>query len=253
MRNLILLVFLFCFSWTSFAVPQEDSIADSKEIIYDELKRNPIDFNDSYLEELKQQDEFIYVEQDHGENWWSIFKNWISNLWNSFLDWLFGDINASGFWATLLQLLPYLVIIGVFIFIVWLFIKLNPGKSLMGTPIQGQAFLSDDEKIIQSENIESLIEKAKENKDYRLAVRYYFLLILKNFIDKNIIQYQMEKTNEDYISEINNLQWQNEFKSLAHVYDFTWYGNFLIQENGFFKVEKQFQNLNAQLKSDTDG
>ena len=253
MRNLILLIFLFCFSRTSFAVPQEDSIADSKEIIYDELERSPIDFNDSYLEELKQQDEFIYVEQDHGENWWSIFKNWISNLWNSFLDWLFGDINASGFWAVLIELLPYLVMIGIFILIVWLFIKLNPGKSLMGSRDESSVFLSEDEKIIQSQNIEHLIEKAKENKDYRLAVRYYFLLILKRLIDRKVINYEMEKTNEDYLSEITNADWKREFTSLTHLYDFIWYGNFSISENEFFKVEKHFQKMESELKIEENG
>ena len=252
MHKLTLLIF-FCFSWFGHAAVQDDPIVPSREIIYDDVKRTPIDFDDSYIEELKKQEEFIYLEKKEVENWWTIFKQWIGNLWNSFLEWLFGDINASGFWAVLIELLPYLVMIGIFILIVWLFIKLNPGKSLMGSRDESSVFLSEDEKIIQSQNIEHLIEKAKENKDYRLAVRYYFLLILKRLIDRKVINYEMEKTNEDYLSEITNADWKREFTSLTHLYDFIWYGNFSISENEFFKVEKHFQKMESELKIEENG
>ncbi|HBY68162.1 MAG TPA: DUF4129 domain-containing protein, partial [Flavobacteriaceae bacterium] len=84
------------------------------------------------------------------------------------------------------------------------------------------------EEIIRSKNIRELIEKALQNKEYRLAVRYYYLLILKKLTDAELIDYEFDKTNTDYIAEITSDTVILPFKKATNLYDYIWYGNFTV-------------------------
>ena len=53
-------------------------------------------------------------------------------------------------------------------------------------------------------NFQQEIDKAVQAGNYRLAVRLLFLRLLKNLAEKNIIQYQQDRTNFDYLMQLGN-------------------------------------------------
>lgn len=250
MRGLFFQI-LVCFAFMGTCFAQKDSVLVEK-ITYDQQTISPVEFDDERIASYKKEEAFNYEIIPH-ENWWTLFKEWIAKQWNQFWDWLLGSYTASGILAFLIKILPYLIITGVLAFVIWLFIKLNPASSVLEQKQQARVTLSEDEKIIQHEDISVLIQKAKNEKNYRLAVRYYYLLILKKMRDLELIDYQFQKTNEEYLKEITAVSTKQQFKTITHIYDFIWYGDFPVNEADFIKAEKDFTRMQTTLNTNSHG
>ena len=85
-----------------------------------------------------------------------------------------------------------------------------------------------------------------QNKDFRLAVRYYYLQVLKDLSNKKIIDYHKDKTNTEYLFEIDNKALRDQFSHLSYIYAYVWYGEFLLDENSFKKAQNKYQSFLKQ-------
>ena len=154
-----------------------------------------------------------------------------------------GDYHPGSFLGILIRILPYSLVAGVVFFLVWLFIKLNPGAKVLGSQKTPKVFFTEEEEIIKTKNITELIDKALQNNDYRLAVRYYYLLVLKNLSEKQLIDYEFDKTNSDYIKELKSTDVTQGFEKATTLYDYIWYGNFDVTQENFGKAQQTFNDL----------
>jgi hypothetical protein len=59
--------------------------------------------------------------------------------------------------------------------------------------------------------------------------------------DKNIIEWDIEKTNSDYSYEIKNEKLKEDFNYLSYLYNYIWYGEFELTEDTFNKTKKSFE------------
>nr|WP_246865797.1 DUF4129 domain-containing protein [Croceivirga thetidis] len=100
------------------------------------------------------------------------------------------------------------------------------------------------EQHIEAIDFDSLLKDALKNKDYRLAVRYHFLKLLKRLSQKELIEWHFEKTNSEYHQEIQEPKLQSGFKELAYLYDYVWYGEQPITESLFSRAANQFEKMN---------
>ena len=66
-------------------------------------------------------------------------------------------------------------------------------------------------------------------------------------IDKNILELAPDKTNFQYVSDLANHKYQNDFAALTLNYEYVWYGGFEIEQYRYQKIENQFINLNQKL------
>ena len=234
---------------------QEDTstIKEPKEVQYDiDTAIEPLSLEKDALKKYKEDKDFDYTENLAEESWWTKFKSWVKKIWYKFLHWLFGDFEGNGFLSFLIQVLPYLIILGLIIFLGWLFYRLNPGASVLASKEKPQVFFTEEEEIIRSQDIKKLIEKALENSDYRLAVRYYYLLILKRLTDVEIIEYEFDKTNSDYFKEIISDTMNIGFKKATNLYDYIWYGNFSVTKDDYQKAQQIFVQLESDISKISD-
>lgn len=102
---------------------------------------------------------------------------------------------------------------------------------------------SNLEKDIHQTDFSALVEEALLKDDYRLAIRYYYLLSLKKLAKKEIIDWDPEKTNYDYYQEIKDKQIKKQFKYISYIYDYCWYGEFEIDKTEFNTSERAFKKL----------
>jgi len=109
--------------------------------------------------------------------------------------------------------------------------------------------LSEEEHIIKNEDIQQLIQSALSNNNYRLAVRYYYLYILQLMTEKEIIIWELQKTNDDYLNEITKQNLKQPFTKITHLYDYIWYGGFEINEAKYLKAEVVFSSLKKLVKN----
>jgi len=101
---------------------------------------------------------------------------------------------------------------------------------------------SDIEKNIHLLDFEKLIRESMESGEKRVAVRYYYLWLLKVMAQNNYIKWDIEKTNSDYLYEIQSPVHKEEFTYLSYLYNYIWYGEFEIDDATFKKAENRFKN-----------
>ena len=104
------------------------------------------------------------------------------------------------------------------------------------------------EQHIESIDLDALMNDALKNKDYRLAVRYQFLKILKLLSQQNLIAWHFEKTNSDYEREIKEGELQQEFKKASYLYEHIWYGEQPLDEVVYQKTDARFNKLKNLIK-----
>lgn len=245
-------VFLFLVG-QNLSFSQAENTSNEKNLTYDRQARKPVEFSQKKLETYKDDPDFNYSEIIQSENWWALFKDWIARMWNKFWTWLFGSYAAKGIIALLLKALPYLIIGAIIGFAIWLFIKLNPAAAVLNDQKSAGVYLSEEEKILESKDIPTLIKMAVAQKNYRSAVRFYYLLILKNLRESKLIDYEAQKTNEEYLSEIEPISLKKQFAKVTHLYDFIWYGDFPVVEPDFKKAETEFMRMTNLLNPNAVG
>jgi len=105
-----------------------------------------------------------------------------------------------------------------------------------------------EEEVITSESdLEALIRQALQAGNYRLAVRYKYLQTLYKLAAKKMVELAVDKTNYQYVREISNYNYQNEFAALTLNYEYVWYGEFEIEENIYKRIETGFSQFNSKL------
>ena len=239
----------------------QDSILSSEEKIvkYDtNSQKTPLSLNKDKVEDYKNNPDFNYQPPEETDNWWKQFTswigdlitrffNWLGNVWRSFWEWVLPDSQGSTLWGFVIHVLPYIILAVLVGFIVWLFFKLNPGAKLMKSKAKPDVFFTEEEEIIKTRDIQKLIDKAVRKQNYRLAVRYYYLLILKRLTDAELIEYEFDKTNSDYFAEVTSEKLNPGFRKATNIYEYIWYGNFTVTEADFNKAQSIFTNLERSI------
>lgn len=77
-------------------------------------------------------------------------------------------------------------------------------------------------------NYQKEIDKALANGDYRLAVRLHYLHLLKKLTTKNLIRYEQDKTNMDYLMQLHGTAYYHDFFRVTLHYEYSWYGKFAV-------------------------
>jgi len=240
------LLLLFLFPLLLFSNDADTlSTIQANEVQYDLHRELSVHtFDTKLLEKYKSQKDFDYTEEKETDNWWTTFKKWLGQLWSKFLRTIFGVSTVSGFWVIIFRILPYLIVIGALFLLGWLFMRVNPKDVLSKTQDLPNVNLDEDEDIINNKDINLLIQQALTQKNYRLAIRYYYLLVLKNLSEKELIVWESQKTNTDYVRELSDGAIKNQLKTITRLYDFIWYGNFEINEKSYRQAEKEFLSIN---------
>ena len=140
-------------------------------------------------------------------------------------------------------------IVGVLLFVLVVYFIFRAIVNKEGTWVFGKSSdkniipVTDVENNIRTSNFKSLIAFAEKQKDFRLAVRYYYLWLLKSLTESEIIEYDVEKTNSDYHSEITSESIKNEFAYTSYLYNYIWYGEVNVNEAQFSRAKQAFINF----------
>lgn len=237
----LLLTLSFCPLWA------QDSIVTIKN---DTTNLTPIQIDESQLEQFKNNPDFDYeVVKSAAPDWWVSFKNWLSNVFIRIFEWLFGIEKAAGAFNTFLQILPYVLLIILLFILVKFFLSVNARAIIHAKKNQSIVALSEEEHIIKNEDIQQLISSALAQKDYRLAVRYNYLYMLQLLSEKELITWELQKTNEDYTQELQKQELVQPFATCTRLYNYFWYGEFPIDQSKYERSETSFLSLKTLVSN----
>lgn len=94
---------------------------------------------------------------------------------------------------------------------------------------------------------DAMIRNAIKHGNYRLAVRYLYLQTLVRLSEKKFIRVNSNKTNYEYVTEVRNQKFANEFASLTLKYEYVWYGEYPVDEKLFEQIHGGFTQFNKNF------
>ncbi|MDI9258249.1 DUF4129 domain-containing protein [Flavobacterium sedimenticola] len=249
--------FLFLF-WLLTAAPlwAQDSLAtaEKKTVTYTEndirIDQNsvviPTKFPSDYKEKYKDSD-FQYEVQLEEKSLWDKFKEWLAYWFRK----IFGlsDMNVSKNYVEItLKVIAALIVIYVIYLIVKIILN-KEGQWVFGKSTTKKIIHDDDiEKNLVHVDFEKLIAQTLKEGNNRLAVRYYYLWVLKRMSEKSIIEWHADKTNTDYVYEIQSSDLRSDFQYLSYLYNYIWYGEFEMTEPTFRHAKKAFETTIQSLR-----
>jgi Domain of unknown function (DUF4129) len=245
----IIYIWLFLsFSAICFGQQKETSL-----LVVDSTQITVKHFDLKQLQKYKGSSEFNYDVVKSKPNFLIRIYNWLGRLVKIFLASLFGEREAIGIILYIFKLLPYAVLAATLFILTKLFIKLNRNNLTHGSIAQkGTVKVLDDETIIQTKDLDSWLDKAIVEGNYRLAIRFEYLKILQQLSFYKLIDWEVQKTNLDYYNELTNNQLKPIFKESTQLYDRVWYGNFSVDRSHYSSLKAvldKFLNTLNQLES----
>jgi hypothetical protein len=103
-----------------------------------------------------------------------------------------------------------------------------------------------DDYILETD-LERFLREAVEAGDFPLAVRIYYLQIIKSLSERSSIAWSREKTNRDYLREMREHRLGQPFREATREYERIWYGNQHLSASAFARLEPTFKSLLGQI------
>ncbi len=236
MRILVFFFLFFGILQVQANVEVRDSIAKKTVVRLDTTNVNLRKFDKSKLDTYSKKTDFIYDDAPAPNlSLWDRFWLWVWDLIGKTLN----NKVAGG----LVKYLAIVVLVGLVVFLVLKII----GADLKIFSRQSQKVevpYTESDDNIHEINFNDQIEKAVATANYRLAVRLLYLRTLKKLSDRSLIHWLPEKTNQTYISEINDPDKKKEFSKLTHQFEYVWYGEFFIDKENFYIIKDTFERFN---------
>ena len=148
---------------------------------------------------------------------------------------------------TMQELLKYSLFAVVILILVIIGYKLIAGGTIFGNRkiVKDKVYtLENLEENLQEVNVNSFLNDAIAANDYRLAVRLYYLSVLKALSLSGTIVWKKDKTNGSYLREMKNNPFYEEFSKCTGIYEYVWFNeNGRFSSNDFEAVTPLFKNL----------
>lgn len=185
-----------------------------------------INYLDDVHEEKEKQEE--EVDEDHEGSGWEGF----------------GRIGLAG--GSFIKVLMFALIILALAFILY---KMFEGTFVRNTKVGDSKIftIEDIEERLHESDLDRMLREALQKGEYRLAVRIYYLAIIKELSLKDWIRWKKDKTNREYLNEMiaNKPDLYNGFRDATYAFEKVWYGDLDIKE-------KEYQILSPRFKSFID-
>ncbi len=165
---------------------------------------------------------------------------WLEKL----LEWLFGGSksNVSPKSASaLLKIILYGAAIVLLVFVVLWLAKGGATAVVQTAPSEVELSFDEEAMHIAVDDIQRLYQRAVQLQEYRIAVRYLFLIELRALVDGGIVVFEAAKTNRQYVRELGASPLRPLFQQLNMVYEQVWYGEYQLDAKEFEELLPQFQ------------
>lgn len=200
----------------------------------------PRAFDLKKLEQLKNSGDFDYKQPPTvAESLWNRFLIWVGQL----IELIFrGAVQTN--WGMILLYTLGLVLLTIIIMMV---LKVDALRVFYSGADKGPLHYNAIRENIHEMDFENLIRETLEKKEYRHSVRLTFLYALKLLSDKQYVDWRPGKTNHDYLEELRQQDVKTGFNELSFYFDYTWYGEFTVNENLYRRVQTIFEDWKKQV------
>jgi len=115
---------------------------------------------------------------------------------------------------------------------------------------QLEVSLEEIENRLFESDLSLFIERALAESQYRLAIRLYFLDVLKILALQKQIRWGKDKTNREYSAELRSTDLSAEFDRLVLIFERVWYGQGQLDRAAFAAIAPDFSAFLRKLQAD---
>lgn len=159
------------------------------------------------------------------------------------------DSSSTSFETVLAPFFKFLLIAGAIGLLIFLLIKLMDAESIFSpknrkiTSKASEIDLEDIEENLHESDLEGFIRQALAEQNYALAVRLYYLAILKELSLSNQIKWKKDKTNREYLREMGGKKLSKPFRETTLIFERVWYGTGELTGEVFEELQPKFKTL----------
>lgn len=197
--------------------------------------------SDERLQEISEMRKYAYNEPQEALTLWDkiiiAIQQWLRNVLDN--PWVEYFLKGSAI----------LIFIVVLLALINQMLKGEIKSAITGKKDRTLLNLNIDDGDLSTNNIDSLIAQALEKKNYGLAVRFLYqksLLLLK---DHELIHFKQDKTNYEYLKELNDHPSASYFDRLTYFHEYIDYGHFEIDKERYQKVSAVFSQFQKSLNA----
>ncbi len=158
---------------------------------------------------------------------------------------------VSPFWNSFVKILFIILAIGLIAFILFAIYKGNlfHPRSKNFSAKHTHFDLETVEENIHESDLDQFIKEALNNQNYSLAIRLYYLAMIKELSINRLIKWKRDKTNRNYLRELKDGTLSKEFREATQIFERIWYGTGELQYGDFQHLQPRFQQWINNIKT----
>lgn len=103
--------------------------------------------------------------------------------------------------------------------------------------------LEEIEENMEEADLPDFIQQAIAEENYAIAIRLYYLLIIRELRTNQLIRYKKDKTNRSYLRELSGTDFYQPFQRTTRVFERVWYGKMELTQVDFQQIQPAFQQF----------
>lgn len=208
----------------------------------DTVQRSSVPIDPERIADFRSQRKFQYSDHGRQKTLLDDLLYWLDRQLQRFFEWLFGKEVAGEYFQLFLKSLPYIMIFILLLLLIRFFTKSAQPVVFINKKSRG-VYTSLEEILMEESDLDALHAQAKADGDYRLALRYGFLSLLKQLRQRGLIEWRAQKTNQDYLKETRGTPIHPLLEGIIRWYEYSWYGAFPVDAEHYQQAIQAMNRL----------
>ena len=149
-----------------------------------------------------------------------------------------------GLSKTLIYAIAFILLLIIVIFAIYQLSR--PNSKIKNEELVSSLSETDPQNLMRFRLTDSLASALAEG-NHKLAVRLLYLNLLKILMEKGLITPSAEKTNFEYVRELNANVLQNDFNNTTLVFEQAWYGKGAIDATKYQFISQSFSAFENKI------
>lgn len=192
-----------------------------------------------FADRYKSRDYNYGVQHGNGRlaSWRERLARWIQQLFS------IPDQSASKAVNWTLNVFFVLLTISVLYFIARAFFR-KEGRWIFGNT-KNNAFADSNEEIVKMEaqDLRTEIAALVQAGEYRQAIRYQYIYLLRQLAEKGKITLEQDKTAHQYSLELKDEEQRRQFRYASYLYNTIWFGQYGIDDGDYALAAQHFNTV----------
>lgn len=196
---------------------------------------------------IPENEDKLFKEFDYSKNTKSTF-NPITALIDYLINKFFKNISQKNLLMAR-QIIIWIIVILSLIIVYYILKKYGWGIPLLNEEksAKNHVLFSDIDRPLGKYDFDKIIKEFIQKKDFRMAIRWFFIFLLFEMEKKQHIRFDSHKTINDFKFDVKDKSYYHRFAEVCLIFEYVWYGKFDLDENAFQSVKNKIVELKDEL------